>query len=419
MTRSIVSTRKALLENLTGVPAAEFVRSYWGKSYLHARSGPVVLQAVLGGRWSVAEFRAAIERGYRWPGSPRTLQALPVSGQSHLEQRHISLEQLDDAVASGATIIGDALDEHLLTVAAALKDELNVAGPVSAYGSLSAAGEGALPHYDSSHVFVLQLEGRKQWRLSQGPVVINPSRGRRISPDGEVDATNRSEDEALEQVALDQLDTVVLERGDILYVPIGMLHATEALERSLSVMFNFAPPRFDALVELLVRRTLGGEAKWRGLPAGASQSVYTDYMNEGMARLRGILSVLDADSAETRAAWDEMTANMGAMLNSFAASLSSANGGRITPDCRLKVTPRYPVRHWERIDSQGELRITVYLGDRQITDNGAGAELLRQILVRGEFTAEEARYWSGDAFEWDVVCGYLDGLVQQGLLTTA
>jgi hypothetical protein len=65
------------------------------------------------------------------------------------------------------------------------------------------------------------------------------------------------------------------------------------------------------------------------------------------------------------------------------------------------------------------LRMTVYRGDQQVTDSGAGAELLREILQRGEFTADEARYWSGDAFDWDVVCGYLEGLMQQGLLALA
>jgi hypothetical protein len=85
-------------------------------------------------------------------------------------------------------------------------------------------------------------------------------------------------------------------------------------------MFNFAPPRFDALVELIVRRTLCDVAKWRGRPAGGPQGAHTNYVNEGLHRLREILSGRDADSPEVRAAWDEMTANMGAMQKSFAAS---------------------------------------------------------------------------------------------------
>jgi hypothetical protein len=412
-------TRKALTESLTGLSSAGFVQSYWGKTYLHAHNNPDEIQALLGGRWGSGEWRSATERGYRWPGSPRTLQALPVSGQSHLEQRRISPEEIDDALAGGATIIGDVLDEHLLKVAAALKNELNVPGPVSTYGSLSAAGDGAVPHYDSSHVFVLQLEGRKQWRLSRRPVVINPSRGRRISPEGRIDARDRVEDEVLEHVALDSLDTVVLEPGDLLYVPIGMLHTTQAKEQSLSIMFNFAPPRFDTLMELLVRRTLSGEAKWRGLPAAGPQDAHAAYLNEGVQRLAKTLAGLNAESDEVRAVWDEMTANMGALMNSFAAASLGCGDAQIGAETRLALTDRYPVRYSRRMDPQGELRMTIYLGEKQITDCGAGAELLQNVVERGEFTAEQARHWSGEAYDWDVIQAYVQSLVQQGLLMIA
>ncbi len=105
-------------------------------------------------------------------------------------------------------------------------------------------------------------------------------------------------------------------------------------------MFNFAPPRFDALVELIVRRTLCDVAKWRGLPAGGPQGAHTNYVNEGLHRLREILSGLDADSQEVRAAWDEMTANMGAMQNSFAASQRPLEAPQIEPDRRLNINRR-------------------------------------------------------------------------------
>ena len=289
------SINKTLLDNLMGVSTSDFAQSYWGRTYLRASSGLDRMHAALGGPWSLPEWRAATELAYRFPGSPRTLQALPVPGQSHLEHRIIEPGQIDAVLASGATIIGDVLDTRLSTVAATLKDELNVPGPVSTYASLSPGGEAAVPHYDSSHVFALQLEGKKRWRLSPRPVVANPSRGRRISADGQVDSRHRIEDEAIEQIELDGLETVVLEPGDILYVPAGTIHSTEALERSLSVMFNFAPPRFDALVELIVRRSLCADAQWRGLPAAGPQGA-GDYLNEGLQRLRGILSGLDGDS---------------------------------------------------------------------------------------------------------------------------
>jgi len=407
-----------MLEKLISVSPADFAESYWGRSYFHASSGLKEVHAALGGPWSLPEWRAATELAYRWSDSPRTLQALPISGQNHLELLNIRPEQIDAALASGATIIGDVLDARLSAFGAALKDELSVTGPVSVYAALSPGGDAAVPHYDGSHVFVLQLEGRKLWRLSPRPVVVNPSRGRRISDEGQVDSGRRVEDETIERISLDGLDSIVLEPGDFLYVPAGTVHATEALERSLSVMFNFAPPRFDAFVELIVRRTLCAEAQWRGLPAAGPHGA-ADYVNRGLQRVREILSGLNAGSAEVRAAWDEMTSNMGELQNSFAAAQRPQDAARIEPDRRLKISRRYPVRLAQRIDTDGEPLVTVYLGEEHIADSGAGAEFLRNVVERAEFAAEEACHWSGDAFEWDVVRGYLERLVQQGLLTAA
>jgi len=416
MPSTSVSIHKTVFESLTSVSTADFTQSFWGRKHLHASPRLPEVQSALGGPWGLPEWRAATELAYQWPDSPRTLQALPVAGESHLKFQRIKPEQIDGMVAHGATIIGDVLDTRLSAFAAALKNELNVPGPVSTYASLSPAGEAAVPHYDSSHVFVLQLEGRKRWRLSPRPVVTNPSRGRRISADGEIDSQHRIEDESVEKIGLDNLEFVVLEPGDILYVPAGMVHSTEALERSLSVMFNFSPPRFDALVELIVRRTLGAEARWRGLPAAGPDGA-TDYVNEGLQRLRGILSGLDAESPVVQAVWAEMTANMGALQNSFAGSQRPAEAAFIEPNRRLRITCRYPVRYAERTDPDGELRGTVFLGEEQIIDSGAGAEFLRNVIEHGEFTAEDARHWSGEAYDWDVVRGYLENLVQQGLLS--
>jgi cupin superfamily protein len=401
-----VAPRRAVMENLAGMSTENFVLNYWNRTYLHARPGLKAVEAALGGPWGVYEWKVATELGYNWDGSTRVLQALPTRSQNHLALTKIDPSQVDGALAAGATVIGDVLDARLSNLAAALKDQLNIPGPVSTYASMSPGGDAAVAHYDGSHVFVMQLEGRKLWRLSKSPAVTNPSRGRRISCDGEVDARGRIEDESVEQIDIDNLDTVVLEPGDLLYVPAGVVHATEALGRSFSVMVNFAPPRFDALVELIARGTLGASPEWRGLPAGPSP----EFVNRGLDTLRNILARMDANSPEIQAAWAEMTANMGPLQNSFASGRHPREVS-IEPGDRLCLNPAYPVR-WSHMEDQ----VTVYLGEDKIIDSGAGAELLLEILNRREFNAVEACSWSGEAYDWEVVCGYLENLARQGLI---
>jgi lysine-specific demethylase/histidyl-hydroxylase NO66 len=71
--------------------------------------------------------------------------------------------------------------------------------------------QGFAPHYDDIEAFVLQLEGRKHWKLykprSEGEVLPRYS------------SSNFNEDEIGSPV----LD-VVLEPGDMLYFPRGFIH---------------------------------------------------------------------------------------------------------------------------------------------------------------------------------------------------
>jgi len=54
------------------------------------------------------------------------------------------------------------------------------------------------------------------------------------------------------------------------------------------------------------------------------------------------------------AAWGEMTANMGALQNSFAASTGAAQATSIEPNRRLKINSQYVIRCSECIDPDGE-----------------------------------------------------------------
>src|SRR5437763_1336898 len=116
MTLNIFSMRGTLLESLMGVSMTDFAQSYWGRTYLHVSGGLDQIHAALGGPWGLSDWRAATERAYRWPGSPRNIQALPVAGTSS-SHRRIEPEEIDTVLASGATIIGDVLDTRLSMLA--------------------------------------------------------------------------------------------------------------------------------------------------------------------------------------------------------------------------------------------------------------------------------------------------------------
>jgi ribosomal protein L16 Arg81 hydroxylase len=138
--------------------------------------------------------------------------------------------------AAGATLVLQALHLHWPAAALWCRDlEARLGFPVQANAYLTpAAAQGFAVHHDTHDVFVLQVSGRKRWRL-YGPVLELPLRDQRwsASPDDAGPA----------------IDEFTLEPGDTLYLPRGWPHeATTSREESLHLTIGMHPPtRMDAL----------------------------------------------------------------------------------------------------------------------------------------------------------------------------
>jgi bifunctional lysine-specific demethylase and histidyl-hydroxylase NO66 len=127
--------------------------------------------------------------------------------------------------ADGATMVlqGLQLTDPLLARAANnLALELDHPVQINAYLS-PAAARGLELHFDFHDVFVLQLDGRKRWRVWE-PLLRtrNPIRG-----GAKIDSPTFDE---LGEPLLD----LTLERGDCLYLPRGFPHAAETVEAASS-----------------------------------------------------------------------------------------------------------------------------------------------------------------------------------------
>jgi hypothetical protein len=105
---------------------------------------------------------------------------------------------------------------------------------VKTFAFLTPAEEtGLLPHRDASHVLVLHLEGRKEWTL------WNPGPQTRGSHGLDVDLEN-------------PLARLVLEPGDVLYLPHGYPHSARAVDGpSLHLTFTLGLPTPEALITVV------------------------------------------------------------------------------------------------------------------------------------------------------------------------
>ena len=165
----------------------------------------------------------------------------------------------------------------------ALEGEFGSTVGANAYLTAKGGAQGFAAHWDDVDVFILQLEGRKRWRV--GACADDVYRLPRVS----------SEDfdgEALKRLC-PHLSEIVLEPGDVLYLPRGFIHSavTEGSENSLHLTLSCH--RANSWADLL-------EA---ALPSALSEAIASDpKMRESLPRdclhYMGVAHSLDSSDDE-------------------------------------------------------------------------------------------------------------------------
>lgn len=116
--------------------------------------------------------------------------------------------------------------------------------------------DGLAAHYDPHHIFAIQLAGAKQWQL--GEIVINnPSHDFMPAIEGEIDVPH----------------SIVLEPGDVLYLPPGLWHKASTIGQSLHITVGLHPPRWIDCINTFTRAIAERHPIFRAdLPFEAGQS---------------------------------------------------------------------------------------------------------------------------------------------------
>jgi lysine-specific demethylase/histidyl-hydroxylase NO66 len=233
----------ALALTLAPVDASEFLADHWERQPLVvARDDPERFRHIL----APADVEKLVcETRIRAPGFRLVKEGaqLPLAGYTEdIAWRPGSfsatpvVERVADELARGATLVLQAL--HLHWPAAALYCrglEASLGCPVQANAYLTpATSRGFAVHHDTHDVFVLQVSGRKSWRVYE-PVLELPLKQQRWSP--------RLGDPG------PPIEAFTLEAGQTLYLPRGWPHeATTSEEESLHLTIGLHPTtRMDAL----------------------------------------------------------------------------------------------------------------------------------------------------------------------------
>lgn len=244
----------------------------------------------------------------------------------------ITPDQLGPVLAAGATVtLTDlqAMDDRIARLAADVQQTLSFIGAIRCFAWLSPAQTGIPIHFDGTPTITMQISGAKTWRVSQRPALQWPPGLGLRRRDGSVTYHGQQEGQlarrepwahAVEDMPVDQFEVHALQPGDILYIPAGTWHTTEARgsDSSLGVNLHFRPAKpLDLLTNALEQRLIQDPA-WRHLPVAPAPGG-RKAPNEVRAFLRARIKELQRALAEVEQedSWIEETLRAGAPFRSM------------------------------------------------------------------------------------------------------
>jgi hypothetical protein len=219
-----------------------------------------------------------------------------ITTRENARYRQVLLDGLLRELRNGATLIIDRVDQAhrpIGELATAIESELRARVSVNMYASWTYV-PGFDTHWDDHDVFVIQLHGRKHWRI------LEPTRPWPLS----LDIVDNPEPEASPVAEFD------LTAGDVLYLPHGWWHSVNAVgEPSLHLTIGVTPDNGIDFMTWLVDQARKEVLFRRRLPRFYSHEDRKNYL------------------AAIRAHWNELMTKDD-LLNRFFAHSDSTSQGR-------------------------------------------------------------------------------------------
>jgi ribosomal protein L16 Arg81 hydroxylase len=334
------------LRRITGLSVDDFATEYWDRAPLVCRAVHLpardfddlltqdAIDELLSRRGVRTPFLRMASDGNVLPPSRYTR-----GGGAGAE---ISDQVADDKVlsefAAGSTFVLQGLHRlwpPIRTFADALAAQLGHPVQVNAYVT-PPISQGFAAHYDVHDVFVLQFLGRKRWRIHE-PVWDAPLRSQ---------PWEERKAEVVARAAEAPLLDTVLERGDVLYLPRGYVHAAASLgEISGHLTIGVHPVTRRALVDQVVEQLAGDPALRTALRAGrdlGDAAVLEGEITATIAAMRTALDRLDpaaiARGIGRHLASQTRPAPIGPLAQfAAAATLTPQTSVRLRPGLRVVV----------------------------------------------------------------------------------
>jgi ribosomal protein L16 Arg81 hydroxylase len=411
-----------LAQFLSPITPQEFLSEYWEKKPLYVRGTPLKFARLFDRqRFDRAILNVGFDKRKPAPFSIRALWRNRHDLQAGIE---IGPTQVREALASRTTVcVNDitAGDPVLAEFAAHIKRQMHLATPVRFNCYLSPDGEGLDTHYDARHATIVQISGSKRWLYSRLPATAYPLANALVEKDGRVrhgEHNNRRQKLDVPTPDESQFAEVLLEPGDLLYLPPGTWHNAKASGESLALNMAFETVGMLPLLFPELERVLSEKLDWRAiLPAAALEQTrpgelplaVEQFMVARLGELRDMIGRLASNGVELERMWRR------AVTSSPYVSLpGQAPTSPLKPDDVLVRTEPYPLSYVRRPGPDGTLAVYVYGCNAEVALSGDALALVKALTTRQRFTVAEVEQW-GD-ISWKQGIEVLEVLLTRGLL---
>ncbi len=292
---------------LSPIDVSRFFREYWRRAPLHIPGdgskfanfpGLKELPSLLSGRFS----------GNRWLGGHmQTAQATFVDKAGNVRKVNAVASMWADLFNGGASLCFSAVDQSNEELRQFVKDiasTTRLPGTIVTTCYLTPPSSGSGMHFDSQHVFFMQVAGKKHWKFSQQPAWQDAPTNVQLSSlkVPSMKTFMESTKMAIATPVETSLQEITLNTGDVLYLPPGFWHEGRTSDsNSLHYTLTFMPLGPWHLLVPYLRRTVFEKTSMRRDVRYATESGDGDtrsLLDAAIADLRDVVNRLTADDVE-------------------------------------------------------------------------------------------------------------------------
>lgn len=316
--------------------------------------------------------------------------------QWHTSRRGVQIPRVDVGhlhaiLRRGSTVVIDDLQETnqlLYELCSAFERQFKESVSANAYVTRG-PGAGFNTHWDAHEIFVIQVEGSKRWEL------YAPTREFPLFKDLDPNL------EAPEDI---EPTVIVLNEGDILYIPRGWWHNASAQGvPSIHVTFGLSPRTGIDFLEWLTDRLRSSQAFRQDLPRFNSKalSVHSITMRDEILAAMSSESLYDFLENSDERALARARTNLPLMFETDSSALNGAT--------RIRIQfPRAVVRADDQF-------VVLAAGGKRWTYDALFADALTLVTTGETVTVEEIAATVANVSQTDV-CDALYPLLDEGVL---